>query len=99
MKIKNIVIDNKGVLSKDQVQNFITELKTLEVGEIKERERPEPSFIPSSKREERMKTFYKEDWQDTKKWDTYKTFFTQLSGNTKRGSNGNYKDFKFNITV
>ena len=99
LKIKNIVIDNKGVLSKDQVQNFISELKTLEVGEIKEREKPEPSFIPSSKREERMKTFYKEDWQDTKKWDTYKTFFTQLSGNTKRGSNGNYKDFKFNITV
>ena len=46
-----------------------------------------------------MKTYYKEDWKDTEKWKTYKTFYTQFSGNTKRGSNGNYKDFKFNITV
>ena len=99
LKIKNIVIDNKGVLSKDQVQNFISELKTLEVGEIQEREKPEPSFIDVSEREQRMKTYYKEDWKDTEKWKTYKTFYTQFSGNTKRGSNGNYKDFKFNITV
>lgn len=99
LKIKNIVIDNKGVLSKDQVQNFISELKTLEVGEIQEREKPEPSFIDISEREKRMKAYYKEDWKDTEKWKTYKTFYTQFSGNTKRGSNGNYKDFKFNITV
>lgn len=99
LKIKNIVIDNKGVLSKDQVQNFISELKSLEVGEIQEREKPEPSFIDVSEREQRMKTYYKEDWKDTEKWKTYKTFYTQFSGNTKRGSNGNYKDFKFNITV
>ena len=99
LKIKNIVIDNKGVLSKDQVQNFISELKTLGVGEIQEREKPEPSFIDVSEREQRMKTYYKEDWKDTEKWKTYKTFYTQFSGNTKRGSNGNYKDFKFNITV
>ena len=99
LKIKNIVIDNKGVLSKGQVQNFISELKSLEVGEIQEREKPEPSFIDVSEREQRMKTYYKEDWKDTEKWKTYKTFYTQFSGNTKRGSNGNYKDFKFNITV
>ena len=99
LKIKNIVIDNKGVLSKDQVQNFISELKSLEIGEIQEREKPEPSFIDVSEREQRMKTYYKEDWKDTEKWKTYKTFYTQFSGNTKRGSNGNYKDFKFNITV
>ena len=99
LKIKNIVIDNKGVLSKDQVQNFISELKSLEVGEIQEREKPEPSFIDVSEREQRMKTYYKEDRKDTEKWKTYKTFYTQFSGNTKRGSNGNYKDFKFNITV
>ena len=99
LKIKNIVIDNKGVLSKDQVQNFISELKTLEVGEIQEREKPEPSFIDISEREKRMKAYYKEDWKDTEKWKTYKTFYTQFSGNIKRGSNGNYKDFKFNITV
>lgn len=99
LKIKNIVIDNKGVLSKDQVQNFISELKSLEVGEIQEREKLEPSFIDVSEREQRMKTYYKEDWKDTEKWKTYKTFYTQFSGNTKRGSNGNYKDFKFNITV
>ena len=99
LKIKNIVIDNKGVLSKHHVQNFISELKSLEVGEIQEREKPEPSFIDVSEREQRMKTYYKEDWKDTEKWKTYKTFYTQFSGNTKRGSNGNYKDFKFNITV
>lgn len=99
LAIKSIQIDNKGVLNQEQIQDFISTLGHLTTGEVKKREKAKPSFIEFDEWKERMHSFYKDDVKDTKKWEMYSAFFKQFSWGKVRWSNGDYKDFKFNITV
>ena len=96
INIASISVDNKWVLKKDQMWKFIQELSTI-ISPIQERGKPSSPYISYENRKEKMLEHYKEDIQDTEKRKTYSRLFNQFAGEKKRGSNWDYKDFKFNI--
>lgn len=95
MEIEWITIDNKWVLSWNQMDDIISELNTIIP--TKKRECIESPYIDIDSRIERMEKHYPEIISDEKKWDTLQSFYSKISWWKARWRNGGYKDFKFNI--
>lgn len=96
ISIKEISVDNKWVLTTQQVDEIIKNLNNI-VHTWKRQKNSSP-YINQGDREERIYKYYPEITQDTKKWDILKTFFSKISWWKERWKNWWYKDFKFNIT-
>lgn len=97
LKIKEIIIDNKGVLEKGQMKSFINELSSIVPTE--ERKKAESPFIDENERIKNMKENYNEDYKNSDRRNTFLAFFQQFSDGKTRWKNWGYKDFKLNVFV
>ena len=97
ISIKKIIIDNKWVLQKEDMESFKNALK--DIAYVENREKPKTPYVSDDERKRTLRESYPDDVANTEKWDTLRSIFQQLSGGKERGSNGSYKDFKLNITL
>lgn len=97
ISIKKVIIDNKWVLQKEDMESFKNALK--DIAHVENREKPKTPYVSDDERKRTLRESYPDDVANTEKWDTLRSIFQQLSGGKERGSNGSYKDFKLNITL
>ena len=97
ISIKKVIIDNKWVLKKEDMESFKNALK--DIAHVENREKPKTPYVSDDERKRTLRESYPDDVANTEKWDTLRSIFQQLSGGKERGSNGSYKDFKLNITL
>ena len=97
ISIKKVIIDNKWVLQKEDMESFKNALK--DIAHVENREKPKTPYVSDDERKRNLRESYPDDVANTEKWDTLRSIFQQLSGGKERGSNGSYKDFKLNITL
>lgn len=97
ISIKKVIIDNKWVLQKEDMESFKNALK--DIAHVENREKPKTPYVSDDERKKTLRESYPDDVANTEKWDTLRSIFQQLSGGKERGSNGSYKDFKLNITL
>lgn len=98
LKIKKIEVDNKKVLNEEQVTALLETLKKASFN-AERRVKAPSSFIDEKDWKEKMEEVYPEDCSNKLAFRTFLAFFKQFSGGSKRGSNGSYHDFKFNIEI
>lgn len=98
LRLGKIQIDNKNVLDKQKMEALIFRLKTAGIKTEKRKKAPS-NYIEEEEWIHKLKDVYPEDVANKLRFDTFLEFYRLFSGGKKRGSNGDYKDFKFLIEV
>ncbi len=94
--IKEISIDNKGILEQEQLDDILSDLDKIAPTKIRKRS-PSP-YISEYEWIGRMEKHYPEIVKDQRKWDTVLAFYKRITWWKARWRNWSYRDFKFNIT-